>query len=62
MHIGPKLAADIVTPKSHNHRKYLTLNYTHDFKFTNVDNSTVKSLIDKLAQKLALVLMVSQQN
>ncbi len=49
--IGPKLAAEIVTPKSHNHRKYLTLNYTHNFKFTNVDNSTVKYIIVKLAPK-----------
>ncbi len=49
--IGPKLAAEIVTPKSHNHRKYIMLNYTHNFKFTNVDSSTVKSIIDKLAPK-----------
>ncbi len=49
--IGPKLAAEIITPNSRTHRKYLTLNYNHKFKFNNVDNSTVKSIIDKLAPK-----------
>ncbi len=27
------------------------LNHTHNCNFTNVDNSTVKSIIDKLAPK-----------
>ncbi len=58
--IGPKLPVEVDTPKSYNHRKYVTLSYSHTFKFRNVDNSTVKSIIDKLVPKLALVLMVSQ--
>ncbi len=43
--------SEIFTPKSYNHRKYLTLSYNHTFTYKTVGDSTVKSSIDKLSLK-----------
>ncbi len=49
--IGPDLAHNIRQPTNKGFKNYLTINYNHNFKFENVNESTILSIIEKLAPK-----------
>ncbi len=49
--IGPDIAHKIRQPTNKSFKNYLTLNYDHNFKFENVNESTILSIIENLSPK-----------
>ncbi len=52
--IGPNLAKNITIPKNKHFKKYLTLNYNHNFNFKDIEEATVNQIINNLAPKTSL--------